>query len=157
LAFADWRYLFERLDPGVTGHPVEHRQPYMDLRMVRYLLSIPPIPWCSNKHLLRAATKGVLPDVIRQRPKTPLAGDPVSEYLKSIPALWRVKGGLDQRLSQFIDMDIYNSSVQPDAGKIWANWTHIRPIALSDWLRSVHHTNDNSFGESNEQQAIAAH
>jgi asparagine synthase (glutamine-hydrolysing) len=77
----NWPALFEDFDPGVTGLPLEVRHPLFDLRLVHYLLSIPPVPWCVNKRLLRAAMRGILPDRVCRRPKSPLAGDLIRELV----------------------------------------------------------------------------
>jgi asparagine synthase (glutamine-hydrolysing) len=65
-----WQIIFERRDAGVTGAQLEMCHPYFDLRLVRFLLAVPPYPWCIRKELLRQAMKGMLPDTIRLRPKT---------------------------------------------------------------------------------------
>src|SRR2546426_10883161 len=84
LASGFWTSVFESQDPGVTRVPVEVQRPYFDLRLVRFLLRLPPVPWCADKELLRVAMQGVLPEQVRCRPKSPLAGEPVVE-------LWRRK------------------------------------------------------------------
>jgi asparagine synthase (glutamine-hydrolysing) len=73
-----WTTLFEANDAGASGVPAEVRFPFFDLRLLGYLLALPPAPWCTNKMLLRMATKQSLPAEIRLRPKTPLARDPLS-------------------------------------------------------------------------------
>ncbi len=59
-------------DPGYTGLPLEVRHPFFDVRLLIFALSVPPIPWMVNKALLRAAMRGLLPEPVRLRPKTPL-------------------------------------------------------------------------------------
>ena len=84
-----WSRLFEMADPGVTRVPVEVRYPFLDLRVVNYVLAIPPFPWTFQKRLLRAAMTGRLPENIRQRPKTPLGDDPLMRMIarsEGIPA-----------------------------------------------------------------------
>lgn len=82
LALSSWTQLFEGNDPGVTRFPVEVRYPFLDLRMVAFLLAIPPFPWFYEKALLRRATAGRLPQQILARPKTPLAEDPLVAHLQ---------------------------------------------------------------------------
>lgn len=72
-----WASTFEAQDPGATGRAVETRHPFFDRRVIACALGLPSMPWCIDKTVLREATAGVLPDVIRRRPKTPLAGDPI--------------------------------------------------------------------------------
>jgi asparagine synthase (glutamine-hydrolysing) len=81
LATAPWSWYFESFDPGVMRVPVEGRYPFLDLRLVNYLLAIPPLPWCIDKEILRETMRGTLPDAIRLRRKAPLAGDPLHAHL----------------------------------------------------------------------------
>jgi asparagine synthase (glutamine-hydrolysing) len=73
-----WASVQEREDAAWTSAALEVRAPLLDQRVQRFLLRLPPIPLCIEKELLRRATVGLLPDEIRQRPKTPLAGDPLA-------------------------------------------------------------------------------
>jgi asparagine synthase (glutamine-hydrolysing) len=68
-----WRHLFEGLDAGVTGAPLEFRHPYVDVRMLQFLLAVPPLPWARRKLLIRRAMRGRLPEAVLARDKTPLA------------------------------------------------------------------------------------
>lgn len=71
-----WDALMSRHDAGTTLLPLEVRHPLIDVRLVDYLLGLPVIPWLLDKTILRKAMVGVLPDAVRMRPKSPLAGDP---------------------------------------------------------------------------------
>jgi asparagine synthase (glutamine-hydrolysing) len=64
-----WSNVFETFDPGVTGIAVKHYYPFFDLRLVDFLVSIPPIPWLVNKNILRDSMKGKLPEAIHSRRK----------------------------------------------------------------------------------------
>jgi asparagine synthase (glutamine-hydrolysing) len=77
-----WADLFNAHDPGVTGVPVEVRHPFFDLRLMSYLLSLPRLPWCCDKQLLREAAHGVLPEAVRLRRKSPLLADPLRALLQ---------------------------------------------------------------------------
>jgi asparagine synthase (glutamine-hydrolysing) len=106
-----WDALFEGLDAAVTSFPVEVRHPYMDVRVVRYLLAIPRIPWCRSKYLIRRAFHGVLPDAVLRRPKTPLRSDPVLERAKAT--------GLPEwvpqpALMRYVDPEIVRTVLQQD-------------------------------------------
>lgn len=74
-----WQTVFEQLQPSYMGAALEVRHPYVDLRLLGFLLRIPALPWCRNKHLLRVAFSGVLPGLLLNRPKTPLQKRPESE------------------------------------------------------------------------------
>jgi asparagine synthase (glutamine-hydrolysing) len=69
-----WASHLEQNDPQFWGLPIETRLPFLDLRLLRYLLALPPLPWCVGKALLRAAMQQTLPSAVVRRPKTPLAG-----------------------------------------------------------------------------------
>jgi asparagine synthase (glutamine-hydrolysing) len=127
-----WPQVFEAYDLA-DRERVEVRFPLLDVRLVSYLLSIPPVPWCVDKELLRAAMRGVLPDSVRLRPKTPLPRSPVSEVLReggsaAVPAgvpaeglAGYVKGGLLP--------DVFGGE---DPQRLWVN---LRPLTLYIWLR----------------------
>lgn len=80
-----WQDFFDGFDPAVSGTSLEWRHPYLDLRVLEFLLSVPPVPWARHKRLLRKAMKGILPDEVLARPKTPLVLDPVVERLRAEP------------------------------------------------------------------------
>ena len=84
LSIALWQFVFEWHDPGITGLPLEVRHPFLDIRVLRFLLAVPVIPWCRDKYLLRRAFKKYLPAGIVARRKTGLAGFPAFERWKEI-------------------------------------------------------------------------
>lgn len=71
-----WHVVFDGVDPAYTGVPIDVRHPYLDLRLLQFLLRVPAIPWSREKHLFRYALRDRLPSTIRNRPKTPLQGVP---------------------------------------------------------------------------------
>ena len=81
-----WSHMFELENAGVTHCPVEVRHPFFDLRIVNYLLALPPFPLFFEKKLLREAVAGRLPESIRTRRKSPLAGDPLMAHFRRRPS-----------------------------------------------------------------------
>jgi asparagine synthase (glutamine-hydrolysing) len=77
-----WQALFERLDSGNTRAALEARLPFVDLRLLRYMLAVPAMPWCRVKYLQREAMRGILPELVRCRRKKTLQGDPAWDRLK---------------------------------------------------------------------------
>src|SRR5204863_256186 len=69
-----------------TPYPLEVRYPFMDLRIVNYLLALPPFPWFFEKMLLREAMAERIPERVRLRPKTPLQGEPAAAQLQKTGA-----------------------------------------------------------------------
>ena len=83
-------YLLEGDDVGVTTHLIEVRNPFMDLRLLNYLLSLPALPWCFKKRLFRVAMRDLLPRKVCNRPKSPLVARPDRK------AAAAARSGLDQ-------------------------------------------------------------
>jgi asparagine synthase (glutamine-hydrolysing) len=127
--------MFEHQNAGWTPYPLEVRYPFMDLRIVNYLLALPPFPWFFQKMLLREAIAERIPERVRMRPKTPLQGDPVSAQLKKTGT-----EGLNQMpWSKDSDCFIERSALGPVHDKMNAEQirTHLRPYCLNNWLQSA--------------------
>lgn len=136
LASPLWQRLFEFNDPGATRIAVEHRYPYLDLRLVSFMLSLPTFPWCIDKYLLRAALDGRFPASISERPKTPLACDPYREPLQRPEAKWLDGFAAVQRLDEYV----IREKVPPVTGSSYdanQSWLHLRPLILNEWLRTA--------------------
>lgn len=128
-----WQYLFENsYNGGATRAPLEFRHPYFDLRLIDFILALPPLPWCVDKILLREASQDLLPEPIRRRPKAPLAGNPCLELIRQPEAR-----GLDQfvpvpRLHDYIDRRaIIKLTGEIDSSTLLVN---LRTISLNYWL-----------------------
>jgi asparagine synthase (glutamine-hydrolysing) len=135
LELPQWSHIFENDDPGVTRAPVEVRYPFLDLRMVNFLLALPPFPWFFEKTLLREAMASKLPETVRLRRKTPLAADPLAALLKSSGTAWTDRVAWDDQIARFIDVSRLSSPLQNlnRAGST----VHIRPYCLNFWLQSA--------------------
>jgi asparagine synthase (glutamine-hydrolysing) len=135
LSLPQWTCMFEQENTGATGYPIETRYPFLDLRIVNYLLALPPFPWFFQKMLLREAMAGRIPERVRVRPKTPLQGDPLSaqlrrtgtERLKLIP------------LSKNLDRYIERSALEAPHDKMNSKQIgiNLRPYCLNIWLQSA--------------------
>jgi asparagine synthase (glutamine-hydrolysing) len=141
-----WTHLFEQDDPGATGCLIETLHPFLDLRLVNFLLAMPPFPWFFRKTLLREAMTGRLPERIRTRPKTPLQGDPVSaqiklrgaEHLKLLP--WSPE--LDRYIDRAMMIAPHAKMDQEQASGC------LRPYCLNIWLQSAHRIRYNIHAEA---------
>jgi asparagine synthase (glutamine-hydrolysing) len=71
-----WPAICAQADAGFTGVPLAIRSPFFDLRLLRFLDTVPPVPLLDRKTLLREAAGGLLPESVRRRPKAPLGRDP---------------------------------------------------------------------------------
>ena len=132
LSSSDWSSLFARFAAGATLLPLEVRHPLIDLRVVEYLLAIPIIPWLLDKAILRSVAIGILPDQVRLRPKTPLAGDPGVQLKNCNKFLELDRFIPSPAVLSYINRDAVPQIAQEgDSNKIWLN---VRPYCLNQWL-----------------------
>ena len=129
-----WCHLFELENPGVTHCPVEVRHPFFDLRIVNYLLALPPFPLFFEKKLIREAVAGRLPERIRTRRKSPLAGDPVVAHFGQHHTAWIDQFAWTGEIDSYVD-----KSALPLFGNEAAAKAHtdVRPLCLNFWLQSA--------------------
>src|SRR5262245_34731564 len=127
-----WAPLFEGYDPGATKLNLELRHPFIDVRLVEYLLSIPAAPWCANKHILRVAMKDLLPAAVLNRHKKPLAGNPSLQLARSPGVRWLDSFEVNPQLESFVNLKQRRSiadELTPD--DLWAS---LRVFGLNYWL-----------------------
>jgi asparagine synthase (glutamine-hydrolysing) len=72
MTIPDWSLLFEVFHPAQTGIAVTFGYPFFDRDLVDLAFSLPPLPWFTNKYLLREAMRERLPREVVKRPKAPL-------------------------------------------------------------------------------------
>ena len=132
LSSPHWDSLLSRFDAGTTLLPLEVRHPLIDVRMVNYLLALPIIPWLLDKMILREAMNGILPDAVRQRPKSPLAGDPglCLRQTKKFQDIDRFEP-VEALLSYVDRKSIPSITAEVDRNQLWIN---LRPFSLNQWL-----------------------
>lgn len=96
-----WTAMFDGFDRDERLAPMVWRHPYLDLRVLAFLLSVPPVPWAREKLLMREAMRGRLPDAVLARPKTPLAGTPLAHAIApyGLPPL-----SAGARLGHYVDL-----------------------------------------------------
>ena len=132
LTSPEWPTLLERYDAGVTGVPVDVRHPFFDVRLIRFLLSIPPLPWCYDKTIVRLAMRGRLPDAIRTRPKAVAAGDAVVALLGRPAARWVDGFSPRPELGLYVRRErVPLVHGRHDPAEVWTN---LRPLCLNYWL-----------------------
>jgi asparagine synthase (glutamine-hydrolysing) len=130
---ARWQGYFEEFDSSGTGAPIEFRHPYFDIRVLRFLLAVPALPWCRRKYLLRRAMRGRLPEAILQRDKTPLYPDPWTALAQKTE--FRPMDAAPG-LSEYVD----KSKVFSGRPGTLADFRDaIRPRGLNYWLKSIGH------------------
>jgi asparagine synthase (glutamine-hydrolysing) len=126
--------ILESYDPTWVGRPVEHRAPFLDRRLGRFLLRIPLIPWAMDKHLLRVSQAGILPDEIRLRPKTPVLQDVL--LLHAASGKWHPQTSEPPALIRtMVNWPKVVNSV--NSCRDQSLHIHLRPLALSYWLKGI--------------------
>jgi asparagine synthase (glutamine-hydrolysing) len=143
LSLPQWTHMFEHENGGLAPQPLEIRYPFLDLRIVNYLLAFPPFPWFFHKMLLRETMTGRLPESVRMRPKTPLQEDPVLQQVRreGIESLNQI------RWSQDTDKYINRSGLASPHGKMNAEQisNNLRPYCLNIWLQSARRVRYNNI------------
>ncbi|NJM19855.1 MAG: asparagine synthetase B [Richelia sp. RM2_1_2] len=140
-----WSNLFEQFDPGSTGIPIKHYYPFFDLRLVNFLVSIPPVPWLVNKNILREAMKGRLPEAIRTRKKIVFeAPDGYTKVMQEMVGSWI--GDLLKNtplLEDYVDtaeLSRFLQSSEIDTGKFLELE---KTLAVAYWLRNSQVVSEN--------------
>jgi asparagine synthase (glutamine-hydrolysing) len=135
LALPHWTSMFENENAGVTRYPVEVRYPFLDLRLVDYLLAIPPFPWVFQKRLLREAMAGKLPESILTRRKTPFRANPLLAHFQRYDVNWVNHTPLSRELERYINRStllMLHGNMNPEQVILGS-----RPHCLNFWLQSV--------------------
>ncbi|HEV2985688.1 MAG TPA: asparagine synthetase B family protein, partial [Vicinamibacterales bacterium] len=127
---ARWQALFEDCDLSAALSHADIRHPFLDLRLLRYMLAVPAMPWCRNKLLVRRAMRTALPRQVLRRRKNSIAASADFE---------RVKAAGFPRLAPFPDlMTFVNPAKIPAAPQTAIEMrAALRPLGLNSWLRDV--------------------
>jgi asparagine synthase (glutamine-hydrolysing) len=131
-SFADprWQQLFESCDLTGAWTRTEVRHPYLDLRVLRFLLAVPVMPWCRNKLLIRRAMQTTLPAAVLRRSKTALPLDPDFERARA--------GGLPRLEPTSSFAQFVNPARIPATARTPVELRAIlRAYGLNHWLRGL--------------------
>jgi len=131
LLIPEWTRMFEINDPGVTHFPVEVSYPFLDLKMVEYLLAIPVFPWAFKKRLERKAMRGKLPNEILRRKKTPVAEDATTNKLQANANKRLRSEPLDDKILKYVT----SARLSNSCDRIGVE--EARPYCLNLWLKGI--------------------
>lgn len=131
-----WPSVLEGEDAGWTRILLEARAPLLDVRLLGFLLRLPPVPWCMDKELVRRALKGSLPVEILKRRKTPLLRDPLQasqeetnwhpeELVKNPP----------KSIHRFVKWSSWLATLRTPTGSF--TWENSYPLSFSLWLKAI--------------------
>jgi|GraSoi2013_100cm_1033763.scaffolds.fasta_scaffold01898_4 asparagine synthase (glutamine-hydrolysing) len=132
---AYWPEILEREDAGWTKAPLESRAPFLDRRLIHFLLRVPPVPLCVDKELLRRAMTGMLPEEVRLRPKVPLAGDPLMIQVRSGKWSPLPLPKPTASLRFFVDWEPLCRMLANSSGDCLGR--DLRPLLLNQWLKGI--------------------
>jgi asparagine synthase (glutamine-hydrolysing) len=131
-----WPTWFIWSHPSYTGVPVRVRYPLVDLRLVRYALSLPPRPWLVDKRVLRDASSPRLPREITERPKTPLVAAPLPGL--DAAALQELAAFVQEvpDLERFVNVKELVAALEVPASAIGhrQEMALAQPLGLAHWL-----------------------
>jgi asparagine synthase (glutamine-hydrolysing) len=128
-----WQPFLEMNESGTSGIPLEFRFPLLDVRVLDFVLAIPPLPWCYRKEILRASMRDVLPQPVLARPKTVPPGlfESRLQELRDRP---RYFGAVDPLIHEFVRPDFFRPDRSGEAAEVAV--TRLRPYLLNYWLRA---------------------
>jgi len=130
-----WQAMFEGFDPGVTKTSFEVRHPFVDTRMLRFLLAVPPLPWCRSKYLLRKSMAGRLPQSVLRRRKKSVDMRPVRKFIASLCA---APFRPTEEIRAFVDLErLSHPRATHDIESI------LRLRSLNHWLQNSYRSSDN--------------
>ena len=131
-----WNRYLSRCDIAQYREHIEMRFPYLDLRVVRFALGLPNMPWAYNKHLLRRLGATTLPKEITSRPKTPLRAEPLARSLEQNKQLLLrlAEVPLVPLLEEMICVSKWRKSLRETSFESWPLWELLRVVSLNYWL-----------------------
>jgi asparagine synthase (glutamine-hydrolysing) len=123
-----WSSYFEWAHPLQTGAAIEVTYPWCDARVIDAALSMRPIPWLVDKHVLREVLRSRVSEPIRRRVKTFLRGNP-----------WRVALDSDpppelEAASAYVDPVLFRQECRATGA---LDDAALRAVAFDYWLREL--------------------
>jgi asparagine synthase (glutamine-hydrolysing) len=130
-----WAGVHETEDAGYMGVLLETRAPLLDLRILRFLLRVPPVPWCINKELCRRVMQPELPYPVLTRPKAPLMEDPLE-------LCWRRDGwrpnpekNPPKIIHEFVKWSSWLATLEDAKGYFY--YRYLYPLPFSLWAKGI--------------------
>ncbi|MGH9383053.1 MAG: asparagine synthetase B family protein [Vicinamibacterales bacterium] len=127
-------------DPGTTGLPSESRTPFLDLRLVEFMYSIPALYWCSRKAILREAMSGDLPVEILRRRKTGVSATALVDHVRETGSPWWKDFRPAAELGRYTDLasvDRLRRTEKTSASAPATMRRNLLPVVLNYWLHSL--------------------
>ena len=136
LSAPDWTTSLEYLSLPKDIHLPFVTMPFLDLRVVSFILTLPPLPWFKKKYLIRQAMQDDLPLEVLQRAKTPL-GLILSSLLKQPSSSWVDHWKAAPELHHYVRRE----RIPPVSGNVRPSeaYLNMRPLLLNNWIYQLNH------------------
>lgn len=133
-----WQTMFEGFDFSVSKASFEVRHPFADIRMLRFLLAVPPLPWCRGKYLLRKSMDSSLPkEILRRRKTTPQ----MSLFRRFLANLCQAPFLPTSEIREFVNVERFLPSATPDNAE-----SNLGVRSLNHWLQNSYPSSHNLKG-----------
>ena len=110
---------------------IEYRYPYLDLRVILCVWSLPVIPFRYAKFVSRKSAATTLPRRVVERPKQGLAGDPGERVMSVVARKRRLFAALRHQISAYcVGEPLADERQSPGF-----EWAPLRAFELASWLR----------------------
>jgi len=124
----EWQSLFDYCDiSGALSHS-EIRHPFLDLRVLQYMLAVPAMPWCRNKLMIRRSMRARLPDAVLRRRKTSIG---VSAEMMRVRASGLPRPVLLPEMARYVKRGKIPTAPTSELELRAA----LRPLGLNYWLQ----------------------
>lgn len=132
LELPNWHVPYANL--GLDFAPKPRTDPFMDLRIIEFFLSLPPLPWFYKKTIIRELSKDKLPKEIFLRPK--VGPQDAMEFFLADPKAREIdEWHACPMLERYVNRQLVSSLVDnPYSAKTYVDF---RPFALNRWLNSL--------------------
>ena len=114
--------------------PAEGLDPLGDLRILKFLLGLPLLPWFSNKFLQREAMQPLLPKAIWQRPRVAIRSHH-RPFFNNSRNHWVEGMTCKQFVSEYLEAS-YFRKVRAFSSPMGVRLVALRPWVLDRWGRS---------------------
>lgn len=129
-----WSFQFESVAQVNAPDGPRYVFPFFDETFARFAARIPTAPWYIDKEILRAALRGRLPESVRLRPKTPVAGEQLTTLTRD--GAIRVGAALSNA-AEFVDVDLLASWLQPGVMRASELAPVLRAAGVGRWLAGL--------------------
>lgn len=140
LAAPLWPHHFAMHHPPVAGAALETAHPFLDLRLLEFLLAVPPLQWYNDKGILRLYLAERLPPAFLRRQKATFEEPLAARMRADGPGPWRPPLPLSPEVERWVDRAALPTWAGGEAdAPLEEAWLHLLPLCLSVWLDRTRH------------------